>query len=71
MDHKSVEGWDGGTEGGFRVDGPVIVFLCVVGLVNLLGPWTLWYAWRWKTHRGGRWDAAKVTLKRKEPRGSR
>lgn len=52
-------------------DGPTMIFLSVLVLVNVGGPGALWWAWRWKTHRAGRWDAATVTLKRRETRGQR
>ena len=45
--------------------GPMWIFAGVLGLVNGVGPLGLWWAWRWKTHRKGRWDAAQVTVKRR------
>ncbi|TYJ53562.1 hypothetical protein B9479_005831 [Cryptococcus floricola] len=39
---------------------PALIFLLVLFLVNMVGPAMLWYAWRWKVHRGGGWDVAKV-----------
>jgi len=43
---------------------PLLVFLTMVGLVNLVGPLMLWYGWRWKTRRGGGWEVAKVRLRK-------
>ena len=47
------------------IDGPKAVFLVVIVLVNVVGPLGLWFAWRWKMTRGGGWDAAKVTLRKR------
>ena len=49
--------------------GPSLIFLGVVGMVNLLGPTMLWWAWRWKTRRGGGWDVAVVKLRRRTGQG--
>ena len=42
-----------------------VLFLGILGVVGLVGPLGVWVGWRWKTVRGGGWDAAKVTLKRR------
>ena len=46
---------------------PVMVFVVLLGLVNVVGPLMLWYSWRWKTRRGGGWEVAKVRLRRARP----
>ena len=53
------------TEAAPIIDGPKAVFLVVIVLVNVVGPLGLWFAWRWKMTRGGGWDAAKVTLRKR------
>ncbi|ODO06239.1 phosphatidylinositol glycan, class C [Cryptococcus wingfieldii CBS 7118] len=45
---------------------PALIFLLVLFLVTMVGPAMLWYAWRWKVHRGGGWDVAKVRVRSKQ-----
>jgi phosphatidylinositol glycan class C protein len=42
----------------------LIVCAIVIALVNLVGPWMLWFSWTWKTRRGGGWEVAKVKLRK-------
>ncbi|WVO17931.1 hypothetical protein L204_105629 [Cryptococcus depauperatus] len=48
-------------------DIPTLIFLFIIILVNIVGPAMLWYAWRWKVRRGGRWDVAKVRIRGRPP----
>lgn len=43
---------------------PTLIFALVIALVNVLAPLLLWYAWRWKTRRGGGWDVAVVRVRK-------
>ena len=47
--------------------GPTMIFLLILGLVNVVGPFMLWYSWTWKTRRGGGWEVAKVRLRKSRP----
>jgi hypothetical protein len=47
--------------------GPTMIFFLIVGLVNVVGPFMLWYSWTWKTRRGGSWEVAKVRLRKDRP----
>ena len=48
----------------FPTTSPKLILLFLIVLVNILGPITLHFAWRWKTHRGGGWDPAVVRVKK-------
>lgn len=41
---------------------PSIGLLLALTMSNLGGPAMLWYAWRFKVRRGGRWDVAVVRV---------
>lgn len=43
---------------------PALIFLSTLGIVNVLGPLGFWWAWRFKTRRGGGWDPAVVRVRR-------
>jgi phosphatidylinositol glycan class C protein len=43
---------------------PIAVFFTMLGLVNIIGPFMLWYSWTWKKRRGGGWEVAKVRLRK-------
>lgn len=47
---------------------PMLFFISVLSLVNVVGPIMLWYGWKWKTKRGGGWEVAVVRV-RKDPKG--
>lgn len=40
------------------------VLMMVIALVNIVGPFAFWYAWIWKTQRGGGWDVAVVKVRK-------
>ncbi|WVQ83541.1 hypothetical protein IAT38_005682 [Cryptococcus sp. DSM 104549] len=42
---------------------PTIIFLSAILLANVVGPAMLWYAWGWKTRRGGGWDVPVVRVR--------
>ncbi|WOO78894.1 Phosphatidylinositol N-acetylglucosaminyltransferase GPI2 subunit [Vanrija pseudolonga] len=44
---------------------PTLIFLFVLFLVNVVGPFMLWSGWRWKRRLGGNWDPAVVKLRRR------
>jgi phosphatidylinositol glycan class C protein len=51
----------------YTPSGPTLIFFLIVGLVNIVGPFMLWYSWTWKTRRGGGWEVAKVRLRKTRP----
>lgn len=41
-----------------------VLFIAALIISSLVGPLIFWRGWRWKTRRGGGWDAAVVRVKR-------
>ena len=49
---------------------PTLIFVGVLLVVNVIGPFIFWYGWRWKTIRGGGWDVAVVRIRQAANRPS-